>query len=67
MVNDIPAWSLRSVLVSVSNLDLSSTFYQEVMNVVEVLRDGQVAVLSGDELGSMALFLRQAQRNFVHA
>jgi|HubBroStandDraft_1064217.scaffolds.fasta_scaffold103002_2 catechol 2,3-dioxygenase-like lactoylglutathione lyase family enzyme len=67
MTSPVPGWSLRSVVVSVRDLSRSSTFYQDVMNVREVSRDGQVAVLSGDATTSFALYLREAHRNAIHS
>jgi catechol 2,3-dioxygenase-like lactoylglutathione lyase family enzyme len=67
MTNDVPRWSIRSVVVSVRDLDRSSAFYQDVMNVREVSRDGQMAVLSGDLIPGFALYLREAHRNAVHS
>jgi catechol 2,3-dioxygenase-like lactoylglutathione lyase family enzyme len=64
--NDFPAWSIRSVLVSVSDLDQSATFYQDLMNVHEVLREDQIAVLTGGETGTLTLFLRQTRRTASH-
>jgi catechol 2,3-dioxygenase-like lactoylglutathione lyase family enzyme len=67
MSNEVPGWSIRAVVVSVRDLDRSSTFYQDVMNVREVSRDGQIAVLSGDLIPGFALYLREAHRNAVHS
>src|ERR1700689_2864897 len=67
MISDVPPWSLRSVVVSVRDLDRSSTFYQDVMNVPEVFREDQIAVLSSDLTPSFTLYLRQAQRGAAHA
>lgn len=66
MVNEIPAWSIRSVVVSVRDLDRSSTFYQDVMNVREVLREGQIAVLGSDLDPTPTLYLREADRQAVY-
>lgn len=66
MVNEVPAWSIRSVVVSVRDLDRSSTFYQGIMNVREVFRENQIAVLSGDSDSTFTVYLREAQRNAVH-
>jgi catechol 2,3-dioxygenase-like lactoylglutathione lyase family enzyme len=67
MTNDVPRWSIRAVVVSVRDLDRSSAFYQDVMNVREVSRDGQMAVLSGDLIPGFTLYLREAHRNAVHS
>jgi catechol 2,3-dioxygenase-like lactoylglutathione lyase family enzyme len=62
-----PVLSIRSVVVSVKDLDHSSAFYQEVMNLPEVLREDQIAVLGGHESGMFTLYLREAQRNATHS
>jgi catechol 2,3-dioxygenase-like lactoylglutathione lyase family enzyme len=62
-----PVLSIRSVVVSVRDLDHSSAFYQEVMNLPEVLRDDQFVVLGGQESGLFTLYLREAQRNAVRS
>jgi catechol 2,3-dioxygenase-like lactoylglutathione lyase family enzyme len=67
MTSHVPGWSLRSVVLSVRDLNRSSAFYQDVMNVREVSRDGQVAVLSGDVTTGFALYLREAHRNAIHS
>jgi catechol 2,3-dioxygenase-like lactoylglutathione lyase family enzyme len=67
MTNDVPRWSFRAVVVSVRDLDRSSAFYQEIMDVREVSRDGQMAVLSGDLIPGFSLYLREAHRNAVHS
>jgi catechol 2,3-dioxygenase-like lactoylglutathione lyase family enzyme len=67
MTNEVPGWSIRAVVVSVRDLDRSSAFYQDVLNVREVIRDGEVAVLSGDLIPGFSLYLRQAHRNAVHS
>lgn len=58
-------WAFRSALVSVAELDRSSTFYQEVMQVNEVVRHNDVAVLTKDDVGSFTLFLRLALRDSI--
>jgi catechol 2,3-dioxygenase-like lactoylglutathione lyase family enzyme len=63
MVNDVPAWSIRSAVISVRDLDRSTTFYQDVMNLREVARQDQIAVLGADGAGLFTLYLRQAQQN----
>ena len=67
MASDVPPWSIRAVVVSVRDLDRSSAFYQDVLNVPEVSRDGQIAVLSGELIPGFALYLREAHRNAVHS
>jgi catechol 2,3-dioxygenase-like lactoylglutathione lyase family enzyme len=66
VTNDGPAWSIRSVVISVKDLDRSSTFYQDVMNLSEVNRADQVAVLAGRGHDSVLLYLRRAYRDAVH-
>jgi catechol 2,3-dioxygenase-like lactoylglutathione lyase family enzyme len=60
------AWEIRSIVVSVRDLDISSAFYQDVMNAREVLREDQVAVISDDSPPTSTVYLRQAQRNALH-
>jgi catechol 2,3-dioxygenase-like lactoylglutathione lyase family enzyme len=66
VTNDGPACSIRSVVISVKDLDRSSPFYQDVMSVQEVHRGDQLVVLASSVPGSMLLYLRQAYRNAVH-
>jgi catechol 2,3-dioxygenase-like lactoylglutathione lyase family enzyme len=66
VTNDGPAWSIRSVLISVKDLDRSSTFYQDVMNLQEAHREDQLVVLTRSLPGSMLLYLRRAYRAAVH-
>jgi hypothetical protein len=60
MVDGTPAWSVRSVLVSVTDLDNSMAFYLDVMNLQEVLRQDRMAALSSDAAGHFTLYLRHA-------
>jgi catechol 2,3-dioxygenase-like lactoylglutathione lyase family enzyme len=60
MVEGAPAWSVRSVLVSVTDLDNSIAFYKDVMNLRDVLRQDRMAALSLDEAGTFTLYLRHA-------
>jgi catechol 2,3-dioxygenase-like lactoylglutathione lyase family enzyme len=66
LVDDTSGWSLRSVLISVSNLDRSVPFYEDVMSIREMQRDGQLAIL-GSDMGSLMLILREASRGTVHS
>jgi hypothetical protein len=66
VTNDGSTWSIRSVLISVKDLDRSSTFYQDVANMQEVKRGDQLAVLASSVPGSMLLYLRRAYRSAVH-
>ena len=67
MVEDASGWSLRSVLISVSDLDRSIAFYQDVMGIQELRRDGALAILGSDLTGSFMFILREASRSAVHA
>jgi catechol 2,3-dioxygenase-like lactoylglutathione lyase family enzyme len=65
MVNGSGAWSISSVLVSVRDLDRSTVFYQDVMNIREVLRYDQVVILGGFASEPVTLVLREAYRDAV--
>ncbi len=67
MVDDTSEWSLRSVLISVSDLDRSIAFYRDVMSIRELRRDGQLAMLGSDVTGSLMFILREAPRAAVHS
>jgi catechol 2,3-dioxygenase-like lactoylglutathione lyase family enzyme len=60
MVEGAPAWSVRSVLVSVTDLDTSVAFYRDVMHLHEVLRVDQMAALADNDAGQFTLYLRHA-------
>jgi catechol 2,3-dioxygenase-like lactoylglutathione lyase family enzyme len=62
MVNGVGDWTISSVLVSVRDLDHSSVFYQDVMNIREVFREDQIAILGGIAVGPFTLLLREAHR-----
>lgn len=62
MTDQSPPWSSRSALISVSDLDRSTAFYQAILEIHEVLRDEQIAILSGDASRPFTLYLRQALR-----
>jgi catechol 2,3-dioxygenase-like lactoylglutathione lyase family enzyme len=67
MIDDVPPWSIRSVVVSVRDLERSSTFYQDVMQVRELFRENRIAVLSSDRAPWLTVYLREAYRNAVHS
>jgi catechol 2,3-dioxygenase-like lactoylglutathione lyase family enzyme len=67
MADEVRSWSFRSVVVSVRDLDRSSTFYQDVMQVQELFREGQIAVLGTSRTFSFSLYLREANRDAVHS
>jgi catechol 2,3-dioxygenase-like lactoylglutathione lyase family enzyme len=66
MTNGV-AWSLRSVLILVSDLDRSSQFYTDVCGLKEVLREPDAALLGVEIAGSPTLDLRQADRHGLRA
>jgi catechol 2,3-dioxygenase-like lactoylglutathione lyase family enzyme len=59
---DPPKGSLRSILLSVRDLEPSVEFYREVLHLEEVLREDQIAVLGGGRNGNFNLVLREADR-----
>ena len=54
-------WTIRSVMISVRNLDRSASFYMDVLNVEEFLRQDQLVGV-GSPTG-MIVFLRLAYRS----
>lgn len=62
MVNGVGSWSISSVLISVCDLDQSSVFYKDVMNIREVFREDQIAILGGIAIEPVTLLLREAHR-----
>ena len=65
MVDEGAGWSLLSELISVSDLDRSVSFYQDVMSIQELRRDDQVAALGRKETGSPIIYLIQASAHAV--
>jgi catechol 2,3-dioxygenase-like lactoylglutathione lyase family enzyme len=61
VVDETPAWSVRSVLISVTDLDSSVAFYKDLMNLREVLRQDRMAALGLDDAGLFTLYLRVAR------
>jgi hypothetical protein len=53
------AWTLRSALVAVSDLDRSVAFYQDLGPFDEILREDAVAVLGETSPASIVLILRE--------
>jgi catechol-2,3-dioxygenase len=56
-----PAWSIRSALVGVSDLDRSVAFYEDVTNLREILRADRMVVLGAQETSSFTLYLRHTR------
>ena len=67
MTNEVAAWSISSVLVSVSDLDHSTVFYQDVMNLREVFREDKVAILGDNAIRSFTLLLRETHRGALRS
>jgi catechol 2,3-dioxygenase-like lactoylglutathione lyase family enzyme len=59
------AWSLRSMLIRVSDLDRASQFYTDVCGLREIVREADAALL-GVEGTELTLDLRLAHRQGVH-
>ena len=57
--------TFRSLLFGVQDLARSVTFYRNVINLREVLRNQDTAVMAFDEIGTRTLYLRQVD-NVVH-
>jgi catechol 2,3-dioxygenase-like lactoylglutathione lyase family enzyme len=49
-------WSIGGLVIAVRDLERSVPFYEDVMSLREVMRDGEVALLEGS--GSFRLYLR---------
>jgi catechol 2,3-dioxygenase-like lactoylglutathione lyase family enzyme len=65
VATDAPLWSMRAAVISVSDLDRSVDFYKDVMNVSELLREGEVVVL-GPPGGLWRIYLRAAYQRASH-
>jgi hypothetical protein len=66
MKDEPPAMVMQTAVVSVTNLDHSSEFYQRVLSVDEVLREDQIAILGTGESGSSVLILRESPQSLHH-
>ncbi len=62
----VPA-PVRSVLVIVSDIDRSVSFYRDVLDLRVSLGEGQVAVLTSEGAPSTIVLLRQAYRHAIRA
>jgi catechol 2,3-dioxygenase-like lactoylglutathione lyase family enzyme len=60
-MTDGDGWFLRSVLITVSDLDRSVKFYKDVCELGEIVDDPDCAVLGAQTIGSPTLALRPAQ------
>ena len=60
------AWSMRSALIMVSDLDRSVPFYMDVCGLQEIFREPDSAVLSVEAGQSATLYLRKAYRDGLH-
>jgi catechol 2,3-dioxygenase-like lactoylglutathione lyase family enzyme len=58
-------WFIRSVLIAVRDLDRSVEFYRDVMNLEELTREGEIAILGMDTPETSALILREAERHAI--
>jgi hypothetical protein len=62
VIDDMPAWSIRSVLISVTDIEVSAAFYRDLVSVHQILRYEQMVVLT-NAAESLTLILRQTHRN----
>ena len=65
MANEFVGWSIRAVLISVSQLDRSANFYQEVMGTAEAHLEDRIAII-GSTNETCTFYLREAYRNAPH-
>ena len=66
-MTDRVTWSLSSLLILVSDLDLSMKFYMDVCSLQEILREPDAALLGDDVTGSVTLELKQADGGGIRA
>lgn len=64
-MTDSVKWSLYSLLILVSDLDRSMTFYMDVCDLHEISREPDAALLGHDMAGAFALDLRRTTRSGV--
>jgi catechol-2,3-dioxygenase len=62
MANEVHPWSIRSALISVADLDRSVSFYQDVMNLDEILRADGMVVLGFAETNAFTLYIRHTNK-----
>jgi catechol 2,3-dioxygenase-like lactoylglutathione lyase family enzyme len=62
VTGEIPAWSIQSALVSVSDLDGSVAFYTDVMKLHEILRVDRMVALGFDDPGALTVYLRRSPK-----
>ena len=55
------AWTIRSTLIAVTNLDRSVAFYSEIGPFEEIFREDAVAVLGETSPASISLILRETR------
>ena len=55
------AWTIRSTLIAVTNLDRSIAFYSEIGPFEEIFREDAVAVLGETSPASISLILRETR------
>jgi catechol 2,3-dioxygenase-like lactoylglutathione lyase family enzyme len=59
MIDEVSTWSIKSVLIGVSDVVRSAAFYESVMNLQVVRQENRMAVLGSDKAGQYALYLRE--------
>jgi catechol 2,3-dioxygenase-like lactoylglutathione lyase family enzyme len=58
VTGNVPAWSIRSALIGVADLDRSLAFYEDVTNLHQILRADRMVVLGLEDTSSFTLYLR---------